>query len=111
MSHSKFDQYTLESLIRPLWLKKANKSFESPDMWNLYLWINELQLKVLNLTSGLDKNKLAGQIKDLQDNIQALTRVKMSAETAIKNLEVKIKEITVKYEEERVLRIDLEKGL
>merc|ERR1712156_808562 len=39
------------------------------------------------------------------------TRVKMSAETAIKNLEVKIKEITVKYEEERVLRIDLEKGI
>ena len=65
----------------------------------------------MNSTSGLDKNKLAGQIKDLQDNIQALTRVKMSAETAIKNLEVKIKEITVKYEEERVLRIDLEKGL
>ena len=71
----------------------------------------ELHLRVLNPTSGLDKNKLAGQIKDLQDNIQALTRVKMSAETAIKNLEVKIKEITVKYEEERVLRIDLEKGL
>merc|ERR1719340_462515 len=68
-------------------------------------------MKLAIETSGLDKNKLAGQIKDLQDNIQALTRVKMSAETAIKNLEVKIKEITIKYEEERALRIDLEKGV
>ena len=85
----------------------------SPDMWiSVLINIrNYSQIRILNPTSGLDKNKLAGQIKDLQDNIQALTRVKMSAETAIKNLEVKIKEITVKYEEERVLRIDLEKGL
>merc|ERR1712036_40005 len=70
---------------------------------------NEMKLAIE--TSGLDKNKLAGQIKDLQDNIDALSRVKHSAEATIKNLEVKIKEITVKYEEERTLRIELEKGM
>merc|ERR1712001_258334 len=70
---------------------------------------NEMKLAIE--TSGLDKNKLAGQIKDLMDNVQALTRVKMSAETTIKNLEVKIREITIKYEEERNIRIDLEKGV
>merc|ERR1711997_420429 len=70
---------------------------------------NEMKLAIE--TSGLDKNKLASNIKDLQDNIDQLTRIKASAETTIKNLDVKIKEITVKYEEERTIRIDLEKVL
>merc|ERR1712008_616240 len=49
---------------------------------------NEMKLAIE--TSGLDKNKLAGSIKDL---------------------DVKIKEITIKYEEEKHIRIELEKVL
>merc|ERR1712021_65950 len=70
---------------------------------------NEMKLAIE--TSGLDKNKLAGSIKDMQDNIDALTRIKHSAEMTIKNLDVKIKEITIKYEEEKHIRIELEKVL
>merc|ERR1711956_136117 len=46
---------------------------------------NEMKLAIE--TSGLDKNKLAGSIKDMQDNIDALTRIKHSAEMTIKNLD------------------------
>jgi len=69
------------------------------------------EMKYAIETSGLDKNKLASQIKDLQSNLDALTRVKATAETTIKNLEVQIKQITVQYEEEHAIRIDLDKAL
>jgi len=68
---------------------------------------NEMKLAIE--TSGLDKNKLGGQIKDLQNNIDQLTRIKSSHESTIKNLEQKIKQITVQYEEEHHIRIDIEK--
>jgi len=70
---------------------------------------NEMKLAIE--TSGLDKNKLASQIKDLQSGVDALTKVKLSAETTIKNLEMQIKQITVQFEEERTIRIDLDKAL
>merc|ERR1712004_887283 len=69
--------------------------------------LNEMKLAIE--TSGLDKNKLGGAIKDLQNNVDALTRMKGQAENTIKNLETQIKSITAQYEEERVLRIELEK--
>ena len=69
--------------------------------------LNEMKLAIE--TSGLDKNKLGGAIKDLQNNVDALTRMKGQAENTIKNLERQITSITAQYEEEKVLRIELEK--
>jgi len=69
--------------------------------------LNEMKLAIE--TSGLDKNKLGGAIKDLQNNVDSLTRMKAQADNTIKNLETQIKNITAQYEEERVLRIELEK--
>merc|ERR1719282_2106272 len=66
-------------------------------------------MKLAIETSGLDKNKLGGAIKDLQNNVDSLTRMKAQADNTIKNLETQIKNITAQYEEERVLRIELEK--
>jgi len=60
-------------------------------------------------TAGLDKNKLCGQLKDFQDNIDALNRAKGQAENKVRNLEQQIKTMTIEMEEYREVRIDLEK--
>jgi len=60
-------------------------------------------------TAGLDKNKLTGQLRDFQDNIDALNRAKASAENKVRNLEQVIKTMTIEMEEYREVRIDLEK--
>ncbi len=66
---------------------------------------NEVKLAIE--TSGLDKNKLAGQIKDLQGNLDALTRAKHSADSTIKNLEQQLKAVSIEFEEQRSLRIGM----
>jgi len=60
-------------------------------------------------TAGLDKNKLTGQLKDFQDNIDALNRAKGQAENKVRNLEQQIKTMTIEMEESREVRMDLEK--
>merc|ERR1719376_1151729 len=60
-------------------------------------------------TAGLDKNKLAGQLKDFQDNIDALNRAKGQAENKVRNMEQQIKTMTIEMEESREVRMDLEK--
>merc|ERR1719376_110820 len=60
-------------------------------------------------TAGLDKNKLTGQLKDFQDNIDALNRAKAGAENKVRNLEQQIKTMTIEMEEYREVRLDLEK--
>merc|ERR1719376_880133 len=60
-------------------------------------------------TAGLDKNKLTGQLKDFQDNIDALNRAKAGAENKVRNLEQQIKTMTIEMEEYREVRMDLEK--
>merc|ERR1719376_179864 len=60
-------------------------------------------------TAGLDKNKLTGQLKDFQDNIDALNRAKAGAENKVRNLEQQIKTMTIEMEESREVRMDLEK--
>ncbi len=70
---------------------------------------NEMKLAIE--TTGLDKNKLASNIKDLQANVDALTKIKASAENTIRNLELQLKSVTAQYEEEHHIRIDLDKAL
>merc|ERR1719211_976853 len=69
--------------------------------------LNEMKLAIE--TAGLDKNKVAGQLKDLQSNLDNLTRAKNSAETKVKTLEQHIKTLTIECEEHREIRLDLEK--
>merc|ERR1712051_249511 len=70
-----------------------------------------------NSTMKAEISALMAQIEILSSEKISIRKVvekleiKISAETTIKNLDVKIKEITVKYEEERTIRIDLEKVL
>jgi chromosome segregation ATPase len=70
---------------------------------------NEMKMAVES--TGLDKNKLGGQIKDLQNNCDGLTRAKNSAEQTIKNLEMTLKKVSVEFEEQRSIRIELEAGM
>lgn len=69
------------------------------------------EMKAAIEMSGLDKNKLAGSIKDLQSMCDEHARARASAETTIKNIEQKFKSLTVDFEEQRNLRIDLERQL
>merc|ERR1712083_67041 len=58
---------------------------------------------------GLDKNKVAGQLKDLQANLDMLTKAKNTAETKVKTFEQQIKTLHIESEELRSIRVDLEK--
>merc|ERR1712141_717654 len=69
--------------------------------------LNEMKLAIE--TAGLDKNKVAGQLKDLQDKLDGLNRAKNTAETKVKTLEQHIKTLTIECEEHREIRLDLER--
>merc|ERR1719211_57237 len=71
--------------------------------------LNEMKLAIE--TAGLDKNKVAGQLKDLQSNLDSLTRAKNTAESKVKTLEQQIKTLTIECEEHREIRVDLERTL
>ena len=49
--------------------------------------------------AGLDKNKLAGQLKDFQENIDALNRAKAQAENKVRTLEQSVKTLNIEIEE------------
>lgn len=69
--------------------------------------LNEYKLAID--TAGLDKNKVVGQLKDLQGNLDNLNRAKNSAESKVKTLEQHIKTLTIECEEHREIRLDLER--
>merc|ERR1712072_309987 len=71
--------------------------------------LNEMKLAIE--TAGLDKGKISGQLKDLQANLDNLTRAKNSAETRVKTLEQNLKTVTIEFDESREIRLDLEKTL
>jgi len=60
-------------------------------------------------TAGLDKNKYASQLKDLQSNLDNLERAKSSAENRVRALEQQLKTITVELEEQRSIRSEFNK--
>merc|ERR1712179_609689 len=66
-------------------------------------------MKLAIETAGLDKNKVAGQLKDLQDKLDGLNRAKNSAETNVSTLQQQIKTLTIECEEHREIRMDLER--
>merc|ERR1719336_778935 len=66
-------------------------------------------MKLAIETAGLDKNKVAGQLKDLQDKLDGLNRAKNSAETKVQTLQQQVKTITIECEEHREIRMDLER--
>jgi chromosome segregation ATPase len=62
-------------------------------------------------TAGLDKNKVFSQLKDLQTNLDNLERAKSAAENRVRALEQQLKTVTMELEEQRSIRIDLERQL
>merc|ERR1712203_304021 len=69
--------------------------------------LNEMKMGIE--TAGLDKNKVAGQLKDLQDRLDGLNRAKNSAEKKVQTLQQQVKTITIECEEHREIRMDLER--
>ena len=59
--------------------------------------LNAMKLAIDN--AGLDKGKLAGNLKDLQSNLDAMARSKGQAENEIKNMQHAIKILTSEVEE------------
>jgi chromosome segregation ATPase len=62
-------------------------------------------------TAGFDKNKVASQLKELHAKLDSLESAKGAAEGRVKALEKQLKAITVELEEQRAIRIDLERQL
>ena len=60
-------------------------------------------------TAGLDKNKLAAQLKEFQENIDALNRAKAGAENKVRTLEQTVKTLNIEIEEYREVKINMEK--
>ena len=59
--------------------------------------------------AGLDKNKVASQLKDLQANLDNVTREKMTAVSKVQNIEANMKTIIIELEELRSVKIELER--
>lgn len=61
--------------------------------------------------AGLDKNKVASQLKDLQSNLDNMSRQKMQAESAVHSMEQKMKSITIELHEQKDMRMELERQI
>ena len=61
--------------------------------------------------AGLDKNKVASQLKDLQSNLDNVTREKMAAFSKVQAMEGNMKTIIIELEELRSVKISLEKQI
>merc|ERR1712226_721681 len=62
-------------------------------------------------TAGLDKNKVASQLKELQVTIDNLSRQKQQAETRVVNIEQQPKTVSIELEEHREIRRELERQI
>jgi len=60
-------------------------------------------------TAGLDKNKLAAQLKEFQENIDALNRAKAGAENKVRTLEQTVKTLNIEIAEYHEVKINMEK--
>ena len=59
--------------------------------------------------AGLDKNKVASQLKELQSNVDNISRQKHTAESRVHALEQQLKTITIELAEQRDMRVELER--
>ena len=59
--------------------------------------------------AGLDKNKVASQLKELQSNLDNVSRMKHTAESRVHALEQQIKTMTLEVQEQREMRSELER--
>ena len=76
----------------------------------------ELNKKLMEFRSamdmaGLDKNKVASQIKDLQSNMDNVSRQKQEAERRVVTIEQSMKTINIEVDELRAVRADLERAI
>lgn len=70
---------------------------------------NEMRMAIEH--AGLDKNKVASQLKELQSSLDNVTRVKATAETRVSSLEAQLKTVTIQLEEQKEMRIELERQI
>ncbi len=61
--------------------------------------------------AGLDKNKIASQLKDLQTNLDDMTRQKHQADSRVQSVEQSMKTISIQVEELKEVRRDLERQI
>ena len=61
--------------------------------------------------AGLDKNKVASQLKDLQSNLDNVSREKMQAYTKVQSIESAMKTVVIELEELRAVKIELERQI
>lgn len=67
------------------------------------------EMKMAIETAGLDKNKVASQLKDLQSSLDNVSRQKMQAESKIQSMEQQLKVISIELSEQKDMRMELER--
>eukprot|EP00095_Tigriopus_kingsejongensis_P008176 snap_masked-scaffold405_size181423-processed-gene-0.12 protein:Tk08176 transcript:snap_masked-scaffold405_size181423-processed-gene-0.12-mRNA-1 annotation:"paramyosin " len=67
------------------------------------------EMKMAIESAGMDKNKVASQLKELQVNLDNVSRQKMQAESKIQSVEQHFKSVTIELAEQRDMRIELER--
>ena len=62
-------------------------------------------------TAGLDKNRVASQLKDLQSNLDNVSRLKNQAESRVVAIEQNMKAVNVELQEHKEMRMELERQI
>lgn len=61
--------------------------------------------------AGLDKNRIGNQLKDLQSNLDNVSRQKSQAESRVVSIEQHMKSINIELQEHKEMRMELERQL
>lgn len=62
-------------------------------------------------TAGLDKNKIASQLKEMQSNLDNMSRLKHTAESRVHAVEQQLKTVSIELQEQKEMRIELERQI
>ena len=62
-------------------------------------------------TAGLDKNKIASQLKEMQSNLDNMSRMKNTAESRVHAVEQQLKTVHIELQEQKEMRIELERQI
>jgi chromosome segregation ATPase len=86
--------------------QKARLQQENADTFKK---MNDMKMAIEG--AGLDKNRVASQLKDLQTNLDNISRMKQTAEQRVQSMEQVMKTITIELEENRDMRLELERQI
>ena len=99
----------MEDLNRTVIDLNAGKQRLQADNADTVRMLNEYKHSIE--AAGLDKNRVASQLKDLQSSLDNVSRQKSQAESRVVSIEQHLKSVTVELQEHKEMRAELERQL